>query len=77
MCNIIYERSLLAKIYFTKFNGYYALKSDNSCLSKDTFHILTNIYIQILILYNIHCKKIENFIYLYIFIYLYKYYRLL
>ena len=29
MCNIIYERYLLAKVYLTKFNGCYALKLNN------------------------------------------------
>ncbi len=44
MCNIIYERYLLAKNYFTKFNGCYALKLNNVYLPKGTFHILTNTY---------------------------------
>ena len=44
MCNIIYERYLLAKDYLTKFNDYYSLKLNNSCLPKDTFQTLTNTY---------------------------------
>ena len=39
MCSIIYERYLLAKVYFTKFNGCYALKLNNSCLLKYVFYI--------------------------------------
>ena len=55
MCNIIYERYLLAKVYFTKFNNCYAL--NNLCLPKDTFQILTN---TILFYYNLifHYNKI-------------------
>ncbi len=49
MCNIIYERYLLAKNYFTKFNDCYALKFNNLCLPKDTFQTLTNTYIIIFI----------------------------
>ena len=44
MCNIIYERYLLAKVYFTKFNYCYTLKLNKLCLSKDTFQTLTNTY---------------------------------
>lgn len=46
MCNIIFERYLLAKVYFTKFNGCYAL--NNLCLLKDTFQTLTNTYLIIM-----------------------------
>ena len=52
MCNIIYERYLLAKVYLTKFNDYYALKPNNSCLSKDTFQILTTTYANLYCLYD-------------------------
>ena len=45
MCNIIYERYLLAKVYFTKFNDCHALKLNNLYLPKDTFQTLTNTYI--------------------------------
>ena len=34
----------LAKVYFTKYNGFYSLKLNNLCLPKDTFQTLTNIY---------------------------------
>ena len=44
MCNIIYERYLLAKVYFTKFNDCRALKLNNLYLPKDTFHKLYYTY---------------------------------
>ena len=47
MCNIIYERYLLAN---TKFNDCRALKLNNLCLPKDTFQMLTNTYILIIVL---------------------------
>ena len=48
MCQSKFERYLLAKVYLTKFNDCRALKLNNACLPKGTFHKLYYTYLNFL-----------------------------